>query len=92
LTAKVLDLECSGSSCPVCFATGMNAATYLCLLSVIYLLNVMILSFQDRDTHTSEIKFIKQGGALDLAKLSDISTLHWEVRFFPAISDMLLES
>jgi hypothetical protein len=47
---------------------------------VIYLLNVMILSFQDRDTHTSEIKFIKQGGALDLAKLSDISTLHWEVR------------
>jgi uncharacterized membrane protein YjjP (DUF1212 family) len=39
----------------------------------------MIVAFQDDDTHTSDIKFIKQGSTLDLLKLTEISTLHWEV-------------
>lgn len=39
----------------------------------------MIISFSDVDTHTSEIKFIKQAAGLDLGKLTDIAILHWEV-------------
>ncbi|GAA95938.1 uncharacterized protein L969DRAFT_160713 [Mixia osmundae IAM 14324] len=46
---------------------------------VIYLLNFMIISFADEDTHTNEIKFIKQNAALDLGKLTEIATLHYEV-------------
>lgn len=47
--------------------------------SVIYLVNFMIISFQDDDTHTSDIRFIKQSAGLDLAKLTQLSTLHHEV-------------
>lgn len=46
---------------------------------VIYLLNFMIISFQDEDCHTSDIKFIKQSSGSDLGKLIEIATLHWEV-------------
>lgn len=39
----------------------------------------MIISFSDVQTHTSEIRFIKQQGGLDLTKLTEIAILHWEV-------------
>lgn len=39
----------------------------------------MIISFSDAQTHTSEIRFIKQFGGLDLTKLTEIAILHWEV-------------
>lgn len=39
----------------------------------------MIISFSDAQTHTSEIRFIKQLGGLDLTKLTEIAILHWEV-------------
>lgn len=39
----------------------------------------MIISFSDAQTHTSEIRFIKQQGGLDLTKLTEIAILHWEV-------------
>lgn len=38
-----------------------------------------IISFSDADTHTSEIKFIKQAAGLNLGKLTDLAILHWEV-------------
>ncbi|KAG0147269.1 hypothetical protein CROQUDRAFT_43132, partial [Cronartium quercuum f. sp. fusiforme G11] len=38
-----------------------------------------IFSFQDEATHTSETKFIKQSPNVDLGKLTDLATLHWEV-------------
>ena len=46
---------------------------------VIYIFNFMIISFSDPDTHTSEIRFIKQAAGLDLGKLTYIAILHWEV-------------
>lgn len=39
----------------------------------------MIISFSDVETHTSEIRFIKQASGLDLTKLTEIAILHWEV-------------
>lgn len=46
---------------------------------VIYIVNFLIVSFSDPDTHTSEIRFIKQAAGLDIGKLTDIAILHWEV-------------
>ena len=39
----------------------------------------MIISFSDSESHTSEIRFIKQAAGLDLGKLTDLAILHWEV-------------
>ena len=47
--------------------------------SVIYLVNFMIISFQDDETHTSDLRFIKQGSALDLNRLTQLATIHYEV-------------
>lgn len=46
---------------------------------VIFLVNFMIVSFQDDETHTSELRFIKQGAALDLNRLTQLQTIHYEV-------------
>ena len=46
---------------------------------VIYLMSFILVSFQDPDTHTTEIKIIKQNAGLDLYKLKQIALLHWEV-------------
>lgn len=46
---------------------------------VIYLMSFMIIAFQDPDTHTSELKIIKQGSGLNIHKLKCLAILHWEV-------------
>ncbi|CAH7689551.1 pheromone-regulated membrane protein Prm10, partial [Phakopsora pachyrhizi] len=48
-------------------------------LQVVLIYSLCIFSFQDEATHTSETKFIKQSANLDLGKLTDLATLHWEV-------------
>lgn len=48
-------------------------------LQVVLIYSVCIFSFQDEATHTSETKFIKQSPDVDLGKLTDLATLHWEV-------------
>ncbi|PWN48540.1 DUF1212-domain-containing protein [Violaceomyces palustris] len=45
----------------------------------IYLPNLMLLAFGDESTHTSETKFIKQAGGLDLTKLTDMHAVYWNV-------------
>lgn len=45
----------------------------------IYLPNLMLLAFGDDATHTSETKFIKQAGGLDLTKLTDMHSIYWNV-------------
>ena len=44
-----------------------------------YLPSVMLLSFGDSATHTSDTKFLKQASALDLGKLLDAHTVYWRV-------------
>lgn len=45
----------------------------------IYLPNLMLFAFGDDTTHTSETKFIKQPGGLDLTKLTDMHSIYWNV-------------
>ncbi|CAD6884752.1 unnamed protein product [Tilletia controversa] len=46
---------------------------------IIYLPNLMLLSFGDDTTRTSETKFIKQTAGLDLTKLTDMHDVYWAV-------------
>ncbi|KAE8268871.1 hypothetical protein A4X09_0g3470 [Tilletia walkeri] len=46
---------------------------------IIYLPNLMLLSFGDDATRTSETKFIKQTAGLDLTKLTDMHDVYWNV-------------
>lgn len=48
-------------------------------LSCMYLPDVMLISFEDAATSTSNIKFIRQGSSLDLGKLQDAYDLYWNV-------------
>ncbi|KAF9810817.1 hypothetical protein IEO21_06797 [Rhodonia placenta] len=48
-------------------------------LSCMYLPDVMLISFDDTATSTSNIKFIRQGSALDIGKLQDAYALYWKV-------------
>ncbi|KZT05711.1 DUF1212-domain-containing protein [Laetiporus sulphureus 93-53] len=48
-------------------------------LSCMYLPDVMLISFDDSATSTSNIKFIRQGSALDIGKLQDAYALYWKV-------------
>ena len=48
-------------------------------LSCMYLPDVMLISFDDAATSTSNIKFIRQGSALNLGKLQDAYDLYWKV-------------
>lgn len=45
----------------------------------VYFPNLMLLSFGDDATHTSETKIIKQASVLDLTKLTDMHTVYWNV-------------
>lgn len=45
----------------------------------VYFPNLMLLSFGDDSTHTSETKIIKQVSVLDLTKLTDMHTVYWNV-------------
>ena len=49
-------------------------------LSCMYLPDVMLISFDDPSTSTSNIKFIRQGSALDIGKLQEANELYWKVR------------
>jgi len=49
-------------------------------LSCMYLPDVMLISFDDGNTGTSNIKFIRQSSALDMGKLYDGFRLYWKVR------------
>jgi hypothetical protein len=42
--------------------------------------DVMLISFDDGNTGTSNIKFIRQSSALDMGKLYDGFRLYWRVR------------
>lgn len=48
-------------------------------LSCMYLPDVMLISFEDRATGTSNVKFIRQDSALNLGKLSEAHALYWNV-------------
>ena len=48
-------------------------------LACMYLPDVMLISFDDAATSTSNIKFIRQGAALTLGKLQDAYDLYWRV-------------
>jgi uncharacterized membrane protein YjjP (DUF1212 family) len=49
-------------------------------LSCMYLPDVMLISFDDAATGTSNIKLIRQPSALDLGKLQLSYDLYWKVR------------
>ncbi|KAI0942559.1 hypothetical protein AcW1_003155 [Taiwanofungus camphoratus] len=48
-------------------------------LSCMYLPDMMLISFDDSATSTSNIKLIRQGSALDIGKLQDAHELYWKV-------------
>ncbi|KAG8689911.1 hypothetical protein FRC11_014924 [Ceratobasidium sp. 423] len=48
-------------------------------VSCMYLPSVMLFSFGDTATHTSDTKFLKQTSALDLGKLLDAHRIYWRV-------------
>jgi len=48
-------------------------------LACVYLPDVMIISFDDVATGTSQVKFIRQSSSLDLYKLTDAYLLYWKV-------------
>lgn len=45
----------------------------------LYIPGSMIVSFEDQDTHTSEVKLVKVDQGLDLGKLSDVHEIYKEV-------------
>lgn len=47
-------------------------------LSCMYLPDVLLISFDDNTTSTSNLKFIKQNSSLDLGKLDDAYMLYWK--------------
>ncbi|PVG00329.1 DUF1212-domain-containing protein [Serendipita vermifera] len=48
-------------------------------VSCMYLPNIVLISFNDTATGTSNVKLIKQGSTLDLGKLLDAYALYWAV-------------
>jgi uncharacterized membrane protein YjjP (DUF1212 family) len=46
---------------------------------MVYIPGVMLVSFGDPATHTSETKFLKQANGLDLGKLLSAHMLYWNV-------------
>ncbi|KAF7320954.1 hypothetical protein HMN09_00182100 [Mycena chlorophos] len=48
-------------------------------VNCMYLPDVILISFDDSSTGTSNLKFIRQGSALNLAKLIEVYELYWNV-------------
>ncbi|KAJ7101471.1 hypothetical protein B0H15DRAFT_816210 [Mycena belliarum] len=48
-------------------------------VNCMYLPDVVLISFDDASTGTSNLKFIRQGSALNLAKLNAVYALYWSV-------------
>ena len=46
---------------------------------VVYLPGLMLISFNDDATHTSETKFLKQSTGIDLGKLLATHNIYWDV-------------
>lgn len=61
-------------------------------LNCMYLPDVMLISFEDSATGTSNVKFIRQGSALDLEKLGAAHSLYWKVCICPVPSDRCVMS
>lgn len=55
-------------------------------LACMYLPDVMLISFDDAATGTSNIKLIRQAAALDLGKLGLAYNIYWKVRLFFSFS------
>lgn len=51
-------------------------------LSCMYLPDMMLISFEDKNLGTSNIKLVRQGGAFDIAKLQATHELYWKVTIF----------
>jgi uncharacterized membrane protein YjjP (DUF1212 family) len=59
----------------------MSAARVLDIqMSVLYLPDIALLSFDDNATGTSHIKLIRQSSVMDLGKLRAAFSLYWKVR------------
>ncbi|KAJ6453281.1 hypothetical protein C8R47DRAFT_997729, partial [Mycena vitilis] len=48
-------------------------------VNCMYLPDVVLISFDDSSTGTSNLKFIRQGSALELGKLNETYALYWSV-------------
>lgn len=48
-------------------------------VQVVYIPGVMLVSFADENTHTTEVKFLKQQTGLDLGKLLLVHNIYWMV-------------
>ncbi|TFK38574.1 hypothetical protein BDQ12DRAFT_712934 [Crucibulum laeve] len=48
-------------------------------LSILYLPDIVLISFDDSPTGTSHVRLIRQGSSLDLGKLDDAYRLYWRV-------------
>ncbi|KAJ7760897.1 DUF1212-domain-containing protein [Mycena maculata] len=48
-------------------------------VNCMYLPDVVLISFDDASTGTSNLKFIRQGSALNLGKLNEVYGLYWSV-------------
>ncbi|KAI0338796.1 DUF1212-domain-containing protein [Trametopsis cervina] len=48
-------------------------------LSCMYLPDMMLISFDDSSTGTSNIKLVRQGGAFNIAKLQEVHKVYWKV-------------
>ncbi|KAG6860505.1 hypothetical protein C0995_010329 [Termitomyces sp. Mi166 len=48
-------------------------------MSCVYFPDVLLVSFDDSSTSTSNVKVIRQGSSLDLVKLADAYKLYWKV-------------
>ncbi|GIZ40383.1 hypothetical protein CKM354_000372200 [Cercospora kikuchii] len=57
----------------------MSARTLETDAQFLYIPGSMIMSFEDRDTHTSEVKLVKVPPGLDLGKLRDVHEVYKEV-------------
>lgn len=49
-------------------------------LSCLYLPDMLLISFDDSSTSTSDVKLVRQGSSLDLGKLDDAYVLYWKAR------------
>lgn len=72
-TARVLEINCQ----VIYVCTSLRVRTRLTVLQIP---GVMLISFGDAATHTSEIKFLKQANGLDLGKLLAAYYVYWNVR------------
>lgn len=52
-------------------------------VNLMYIPDVVLISFDDSTTGTSNLKFIRQGSSLNLGKLNEVYGLYWSVSLSP---------